>query len=580
MDSALYTTTSRSELADLGSINYHLFDRAVVLDQVMRQAGKDPEQQLFRGILMRLRNGEVTHEDWEHLMKRTPAEVGDTSPFDEALRLFPTVELVSEYNVSKLCANGQPVAVIKAVHSGPGASKASFDDAGGLQPVVHIAHGARVMLTFNLWVEVGLVNGAVGTVEAICYGEGESPPSLPVAVTVHFDSYTGPTLPDGTVPITPQHRTWLSTNKQCSRLQLPLKLSWAVTIHKSQGMTLDKVVIDVGKKEFSSGLTFVACSRVRRLTDILFPSPFPYERLSKLANNTRLKERLQEDERLHRMSNNLPPLPPRECRTAEESAAEGGKDAPPSPSDDKHDADKSPPEGKVEEGKGGDLPPGSEQEIDDDLIEEGATFHTFKYNPGGVEWQQSMCEQLGLTYRGPNGVTPGGPDVVLRRPTSFRSTDDDGNCLFRSLCYIITGSEADHMIVRAAIIGHMRAIAPHIWEGFLRALVNGLTEDERRARNWHIAVPSDTLDADSGVQLYITATGMDRSKVWGSEVEIMTLANLLDTPIASYVWGQGWMQYNPMFVHGMMDSTVDPDQPVMYLRHHRRHYDVVRSVRM
>jgi len=38
---------------------------------------------------------------------------------------------------------------------------------------------------------------------------------------------------------------------QCSRLQLPLKLAWAVTIHKPQGITLNKVVINVGKKEFS-----------------------------------------------------------------------------------------------------------------------------------------------------------------------------------------------------------------------------------------------------------------------------------------------------------------------------------------
>ena len=42
----------------------------------------------------------------------------------------------------------------------------------------------------------------------------------------------------------------------CSQLQLPLKLALGVTIHKSQGLTLDKVVIDTGKKEFSAGLTF------------------------------------------------------------------------------------------------------------------------------------------------------------------------------------------------------------------------------------------------------------------------------------------------------------------------------------
>ena len=100
---------------------------------------------------------------------------------------------------------------------------------------------------------------------------------------------------------------WSSTlarenSPQASRLQLPLKLAWAVTIHKSQGLTLDKVVIDVGKREFSSGLTFVACSRVCQLQDILFTPPFPYQCLSSLSNSSRLKERQQEDKRLQSLN--------------------------------------------------------------------------------------------------------------------------------------------------------------------------------------------------------------------------------------------------------------------------------------
>ncbi len=250
MDLPLYTTVSRTELSDLGSIDYHLFHRAVVLDRVMRQAGQDASQELFRSLLLRLRNAELTVEDWKHLMTRTAGEVGDIRLFDAALRLYPTIEAVAEHNVAKLHASGQPVAVMRAVHMGPGASKASNDDAGGLYPVVCIAHGARVMLSANLWVEAGLVNGALGTVQAICYDDNQQPPDLPIAVTVKFDTYAGPTLPDGTVPIAPLRRIWFSMTKQCSRLQVPLKLAWAVTIHKSQGLTLDKAVIDIGKKEF------------------------------------------------------------------------------------------------------------------------------------------------------------------------------------------------------------------------------------------------------------------------------------------------------------------------------------------
>ena len=75
------------------------------------------------------------------------------------------------------------------------------------------------MLTANLWVQVGLINEAMGSIVSICYdGEDQSPPSLPLAVTVHFDTYTGPTLSDGSVPIIPLRRTWLSSNHQCSKL--------------------------------------------------------------------------------------------------------------------------------------------------------------------------------------------------------------------------------------------------------------------------------------------------------------------------------------------------------------------------
>ena len=82
--------------------------------------------------------------------------------------------------------------MLKAVHNGPGAFKATSEEAGGLDPVICIAHGAKVMLCANLWVDVGLVNGARGTIVAICYENGHSPPDLPVAVMVRFDCYSGP----------------------------------------------------------------------------------------------------------------------------------------------------------------------------------------------------------------------------------------------------------------------------------------------------------------------------------------------------------------------------------------------------
>ena len=56
----------------------------------------------------------------------------------------------------------------------------------GLQPVVFLAKGARVMLTMNLWSSVGLCNGVIGTVIDIIYQNDHQPPDLPIAVIVEL----------------------------------------------------------------------------------------------------------------------------------------------------------------------------------------------------------------------------------------------------------------------------------------------------------------------------------------------------------------------------------------------------------
>ena len=288
-----------SDLSDQGRTAYQSFLHAVILNQVMCQSAQDPEQVRFREILLRLRDAQVTVADWNCLMAQTATRVQDLTPFRAALHLIPTVEAVVEYNVAQLQASGQPIATI---NTGPNAAKAPADDAGGLEAVICLAKSARVMLSSKL---CGLVNGAMGTIQAICYHSG-GPPDLPIAIMVRFDSYSG--FHDGTVPIIPILCSWSSSGVQCSRLQLPLKLAWPVTIHKSQGLTLDKVVIDVGKREFPTGLTFVACSRVRHLQDILFSPPFPFQRLANLSNSCRLQERQAEDRRLKLLQHSIQDL--------------------------------------------------------------------------------------------------------------------------------------------------------------------------------------------------------------------------------------------------------------------------------
>ena len=55
-----------------------------------------------------------------------------------------------------------------------------------------MAKGANVMLTSNIWQQVGLCNGARGTIDSLLYGEGNKPPSLPIAILVTLQDYNGP----------------------------------------------------------------------------------------------------------------------------------------------------------------------------------------------------------------------------------------------------------------------------------------------------------------------------------------------------------------------------------------------------
>jgi ATP-dependent exoDNAse (exonuclease V) alpha subunit len=77
------------------------------------------------------------------------------------------------------------------------------------------------------------------------------------------------------------HWGWIQftiSNVTCTRTQVPLTVVWAITVHKAQGITADKVVSNISEKDYVIGLTYVAISRVKKLTDLLFEEPFDYSR--------------------------------------------------------------------------------------------------------------------------------------------------------------------------------------------------------------------------------------------------------------------------------------------------------------
>lgn len=93
----------------------------------------------------------------------------------------------------------------------------------------------------------------------------------------------------------------LSDSKAQSRTGYPLRLGYAMTIHKSQGQTLGRVVLDVGNNETSLGLTYVGASRVKHYSRIAIVA-HEKERYDKIGRSESMQPRLTEEERLDRLA--------------------------------------------------------------------------------------------------------------------------------------------------------------------------------------------------------------------------------------------------------------------------------------
>jgi ATP-dependent DNA helicase PIF1 len=124
--------------------------------------------------------------------------------------------------------------------------------------------GTHVMCiaNINLSGELQIANGSQGVV--VSFNEKKMP-------RVKFNNIEEPILID--------YYIWKSEfNKQVGVMQLPLIYSWAITIHKSQGLTLDHAIIDIGSNIFADGQTYVALSRLKSLEGLYLTS-FDYSKI-------------------------------------------------------------------------------------------------------------------------------------------------------------------------------------------------------------------------------------------------------------------------------------------------------------
>jgi ATP-dependent DNA helicase PIF1 len=225
---------------------------AIELKKAFRQ-----RDQTFVGLLANLREG----RELEASLSQINARCTITSePPDGAVWLSPRNTEVDRRNAAEL---HRLTGSTRTYH---GALAGKFKgDRLPAPMVVELRAGAQVMLTKNgaRW-----VNGSVGTVVTMLEGkvhvrlfdDGDVVEVLPAQweqYDYNLDASTGRI-----------ERVVVGTYTQ-----IPLILAWSITIHKSQGKTIDRVHIDLGAGAFESGQTYVALSRCRSLEKLTLSRP-------------------------------------------------------------------------------------------------------------------------------------------------------------------------------------------------------------------------------------------------------------------------------------------------------------------
>lgn len=219
----------------------------------------------FVGLLNAIRNDSATDEDMAALNERF-------SPNAEPKRDNFFVTLTTTNQMAETINDRYLAKLTTPRFSFEGRTGGSFEQKYlPTQVDLHLRAGAQVMFLINdnqgRW-----VNGTIGKVvkkeqvEGDCdrviveLADGQEVEVLPYTWEIFdttFNAYQGS----------------LETQVVGSFTQYPLKLAWAVTIHKSQGKTFDQVIIDIGYGTFAHGQLYVALSRATSLEGIVLKRP-------------------------------------------------------------------------------------------------------------------------------------------------------------------------------------------------------------------------------------------------------------------------------------------------------------------
>ena len=218
------------------------------LRRIFRQKA-DPD---FARLLNLIREGQVTQPQLDSLLN-TRKTFDLPEKFENSIILAPTNREAAWRNVHYLAQLPGEEFTYTATADESFQTKTPPAD-----PVLHLKKGAKIMMLVN---DDNWVNGDIGTV----YDLG--PDFIQVELKGCIYQVEPHVWEDVRYEFNPLLQKLQPKVKGFFK-QYPLKLAWAITIHKSQGLTFDSIYLDIGRGAFAPGQTYVALSRCRTLNGV------------------------------------------------------------------------------------------------------------------------------------------------------------------------------------------------------------------------------------------------------------------------------------------------------------------------